>query len=168
MYVCVCVYIYIYIYIYIPHLRYPFISWWTFRLVDKFCSLLHGLEIREGVPLCTFHLKWMSLLPSILTGLWVKKLIEYLILLFALYHGEIIWLVALESLVFESEEWKGRWVFSVCPLLSLSPHGTVGFRATWGLDLDVTWLYLKSIMGMQWELSPTLLNSSRDYFFPLL
>ena len=55
-----------------------------FRLPDRFCCLLHGLETGEEVPLCTCHLKQMLSIPRILTGLWIKKLIEYLVLLFIL------------------------------------------------------------------------------------
>ena len=60
----------------------------------------------------------------------------------------------------------GLSIRSPPPLLSPSsfspsPLGTVGFRATWGLDLGVTRFYLRSVTGMQ---SPMLLNSSHDYF----
>ena len=47
VYVCVCVCIHICVYIYIPHLLYPFIYPWTFRLLPclDYCNYSAGMNI---------------------------------------------------------------------------------------------------------------------------
>ena len=83
IYMCVCVCIYIYIYIYKPHLLYPFLCWWIFRLFEVWESLvsvpalwrptlsaLRRLWIQAGFPSPKkFHHSVPYCLPSLLPAL---------------------------------------------------------------------------------------------------